>query len=73
VTDDELAVAIRAGERAGVAIDAKDRRRHFGARLADDEAPRRFTLVALTEPIVQSRRSPGTSFGNAAGGVKRFA
>ena len=43
----EPAVAEPAAQRAGVAVDAKDRRLDLGARLAGDEAPRRLALVAL--------------------------
>ena len=47
VADDELAVAEGAGQRAGVAVDAQNRRGHFSARLPHDEAPRRLALVAV--------------------------
>ena len=47
VAQHETAVAIRARERARVAIHAKDRRRHLRAFLLRDEPPRRLALRAL--------------------------
>ena len=54
MAEHELAVAIRAGQRAGVAIDAQDRRRHFGARLPHDQLPRRLALRALRPGMFHS-------------------
>ncbi len=47
VAQDELAVLVAPGQRAGVAIDAQDGSRYVGPGLVNDEPPRRFALRAL--------------------------
>src|SRR4029453_366644 len=56
MTEHELAVAKRTSQGAGVAVDAQDCRRHFRARLADDQLPRSLTLRALANLDVPQPR-----------------
>ena len=53
MTQDVAAVAIRAGQRAGIAIDAENARRNNAVLLTRDESPRRLTFRALR------RNNPG--------------
>ena len=51
----ELAVLVGAGQGAGVAIHAEDRRGDFGALLSHDEMPGLLTLRAVVRNLPEPR------------------
>ena len=53
----EPPVGVAAGQRPGVAVDAENGGRRFGAGLADDHLPGRFALGALHLDIPQPRNA----------------
>src|SRR5262249_44662879 len=68
MTQHELAAAVRSGERAGVAVDAQDRRGDFGARLAHNQPPRFFAFRALSDLEVPESRDRWNLFIAERGG-----